>query len=180
MTKLSDNGDSRLPDHMFTRMPEHARRTPAQFADLAPDLFRAMVFGARIGFETVDWLNGGLFNADSAYPWNDPTSTPCWPPGSSTGRRSICRSFGTLFERGLDPDKRAQLGAHYTDRDKIMLLVEPVVIGPEVRHCRNEENVQESGIYWLTEAKGKLLGYLSHADYDSAGRANDGPIFKNL
>ena len=27
--------------------------------------------------------------------------------------------LGTLFERGLDPDKRAQLGAHYTDRDKI-------------------------------------------------------------
>ena len=36
----------------------------------------------------------------------------------------------TLFERGLDPGKRAQLGAHYMDRDKIMLLVEPVVIRP--------------------------------------------------
>ena len=36
--------------------------------------------------------------------------------------------LGTLFERGLDPGKRAQLGAHYTDRDKIMLIVEPVVI----------------------------------------------------
>ena len=35
-----------------------------------------------------------------------------------------------MFERGLDPGKRAQLGAHYTDRDKIMLLVEPVVIRP--------------------------------------------------
>ncbi len=35
-----------------------------------------------------------------------------------------------MFERGLDPDKRAQLGAHYTDRDKIMLLVDPVVVRP--------------------------------------------------
>jgi len=26
--------------------------------------------------------------------------------------------LGTLFERGLDPDKRSQLGAHYTDREK--------------------------------------------------------------
>ena len=34
--------------------------------------------------------------------------------------------LGTLFERGLDPDKRSQLGAHYTDRDKIMRIVEPV------------------------------------------------------
>ena len=38
--------------------------------------------------------------------------------------------LGTLFERSLDPGKRAQLGAHYTDGDKIMLLVEPVVIRP--------------------------------------------------
>jgi hypothetical protein len=35
-----------------------------------------------------------------------------------------------LFERGLDPDKRSQLGAHYTDRDKIMMLVEPVIRCP--------------------------------------------------
>ena len=43
------------------------------------------------------------------------------------------RIFGTLFERGLDPDKRSQLGAHYTDRDKIMLIVEPVIIRPLAR-----------------------------------------------
>ena len=35
--------------------------------------------------------------------------------------------LGTLFERGLDPDKRSQLGAHYTDRDKIMRIVDPVI-----------------------------------------------------
>ena len=38
--------------------------------------------------------------------------------------------FGTLFERFLDPDKRAQIGAHYTDPDKIMMIVEPVVARP--------------------------------------------------
>src|SRR5713101_2178099 len=38
--------------------------------------------------------------------------------------------FGTLFERGLDPDKRSQLGAHYTDRAKIMMIIEPVIIRP--------------------------------------------------
>ena len=36
--------------------------------------------------------------------------------------------LGTQFEHGLDPGKRAQLGAHYTDRGKILLLVEPVVV----------------------------------------------------
>ena len=38
--------------------------------------------------------------------------------------------LGTLFERGLDPGKRSQLGAHYTDRDKIMRIVDPVVVDP--------------------------------------------------
>jgi type II restriction/modification system DNA methylase subunit YeeA len=38
--------------------------------------------------------------------------------------------FGTLFERGLDPDKRSQLGAHYTDPESILRIVNPVVIEP--------------------------------------------------
>jgi type II restriction/modification system DNA methylase subunit YeeA len=38
--------------------------------------------------------------------------------------------FGTLFERGLDPAKRSQLGAHYTDPATILRLVEPVVVRP--------------------------------------------------
>ena len=38
--------------------------------------------------------------------------------------------FGTLFERALDPDKRSQLGAHYTSREDIETLIEPVVMEP--------------------------------------------------
>ena len=47
--------------------------------------------------------------------------------------------LGTLFERGLDPGKRAQLGAHYTDRDKILLLIEPVVIRPWLAEWATEK-----------------------------------------
>lgn len=36
----------------------------------------------------------------------------------------------TLFERFLDPDKRAQIGAHYTDCDKINKIIEPVIFEP--------------------------------------------------
>ena len=53
-----------LPDNMFTRMLEHARRRPEEFADLARDLFGAMSTGGRIGFEVVAWFNGGLFDDD--------------------------------------------------------------------------------------------------------------------
>ncbi len=42
--------------------------------------------------------------------------------------------LGALFEHSLGPDKRSQLGAHYTDRDKIMAIVEPVVVRPLLAH----------------------------------------------
>ena len=46
--------------------------------------------------------------------------------------------FGTLFERGLDPDKRSQQGAHYTDPDTIMKIVGPVVLEPWQREWESE------------------------------------------
>ena len=38
--------------------------------------------------------------------------------------------MGTLFERALEPEQRAQLGAHYTSEADIMTLVEPVLMAP--------------------------------------------------
>ena len=119
-----------LPGHMFTRMLEQARRTPGHFADLAGDLFRVMASGGRVGFETVDWFNGGLFDDDTALPLEKPDIDAVLAASNLDWSEIDPSILGTLFERGLDPDKRAQLGAHYTDRDKIMLIVEPVVIRP--------------------------------------------------
>ena len=119
-----------LPDHMFTRMLQQARRTPEQFTELAAELFRVMAAGGRVGFEAVDWFNGGLFD-DGAALQLEAADLETVLAASDLDWSEIDPSIlGTLFERGLDPGKRAQLGAHYTDRDKIMLLVEPVVIRP--------------------------------------------------
>ena len=119
-----------LADNIFTRMLEHAHKRPEDFAALARDLFGAMATGGRIGFEAVAWFNGGLFDDDTALPL-DKTEIDTTLKASSLDWSEIDPSIlGTLFERGLDPDKRSQLGAHYTDRDKIMLIVEPVVIRP--------------------------------------------------
>ena len=38
--------------------------------------------------------------------------------------------MGTLFERALDPEQRAQLGAHYTSEEDILTMVEPVLMAP--------------------------------------------------
>ena len=119
-----------LPDNLFTRMLDHARRKPEDFAALARDLFGAMATGGRIGFETVAWFNGGLFDDDTALPLNKADIETTLKASALDWSEIDPSILGTLFERGLDPDKRSQLGAHYTDRDKIMQIIEPVVIRP--------------------------------------------------
>ena len=119
-----------LPGQMFTRMLRQAQHTPDNFSDLASHLFREMSSGGRVGFETVDWFNGGLFDDDTALPLEKADIGTVLAASNLDWSEIDPSILGTLFERGLDPNKRTQLGAHYTDRDKIMLIVEPVVIRP--------------------------------------------------
>ena len=119
-----------LPDHLFTRMLRQAQRTPEQFTELAAELFRVMAAGGRVGFEAVAWFNGGLFDDGAALPLEAADIKTVLAASDLDWSEIDPSILGTLFERGLDPGKRAQLGAHYTDRDKIMLLVESVVIRP--------------------------------------------------
>ena len=82
------------------------------------------------GEHIIEWFNGGLFDDDVVIPLNQDdiqkivnVATLDW----SAIEPSI---FGTLFERGLDPAKRGQTGAHYTDPGSIMRIVNPVIVEP--------------------------------------------------
>ena len=119
-----------LPNNMFTRMLEEAHKRPEEFATMARALFGAMSTGGRVGFEPVAWFNGGLFDDDTALPLEKTDIDTVLAAAALDWSEIDPSILGTLFERGLDPDKRSQLGAHYTDRDKIMLIVEPVIIRP--------------------------------------------------
>ena len=119
-----------LPADMFTRMLQQARRQPEEFAAMARALFGAMATGGLVGFETVAWFNGGLFVDDVALPLEKSEIETTLEAAALDWSEIDPSILGTLFERGLDPDKRSQLGAHYTDRDKIMRIVEPVVVRP--------------------------------------------------
>lgn len=119
-----------LPNKMFERMIKTARPKPETFAVHAKALFGAMKTGGLVGFETVEWFNGGLFDNDDVLPleWEDLDDLI---RAAHLDWSDIDPSIlGTLFERGLDPAKRSQLGAHYTDRDKIMQIVNPVIVEP--------------------------------------------------
>jgi hypothetical protein len=59
--------------------------------------------------------------------------------------------FGTLFERALDPSKRAQLGAHYTSEADIKLIVQPVLMEPLQRQWLDIETEADPLLRELAE-----------------------------
>lgn len=120
-----------LPDHLFRQLIELNRATPAKFTTRLRQLFAAMsTSGNNFGVHDIHWFNGGLFADDSVFeltPADMGTLRAAADLDWSAVEPAI---FGTLFERSLDPGKRSQLGAHYTSKQDILLIVEPVVMAP--------------------------------------------------
>ncbi len=120
-----------LPPRLLAGMLDYAARAPGDFAPAASELFRAMRDrGGRVGFQPVPWFNGRLFDDDTALPLVAADIALLTQVAALDWAEVDASIFGTLFERGLDPDKRSQLGAHYTDREKIGLLVDAVIVRP--------------------------------------------------
>jgi hypothetical protein len=113
-------------------------------------LFKVMNKGGKFSMHTVPQFNGMLFK-DADVPehiggqeihtlerldqleWSDVEATV----------------FGTLFERVIDPKQRKMLGAHYTSRDDIELIVQPVLMEP----LRREWNAIRADVTEYTESR---------------------------
>ena len=126
-----------LPGALLTRLVETTRLRPDVFTRRLATLFGAMTGGGDFGEHDIKHFNGGLF-ADAAVLPLTRDDLAVLSEAAKLDWASIEPSiFGTLFERGLDPDKRAQLGAHYTSRADILLIVEPVLMAPLRRRWRS-------------------------------------------
>lgn len=119
-----------LPASVFTRALQAATRRPETAEAMLRDLFRVMHKGGNFGPEYVEWFNGGLFDSDDALPLTLNDINDVLAAAKLDWSAIEPSIFGTLFERGLDPSKRAQLGAHYTDAASIMRIVNPVIKEP--------------------------------------------------
>ena len=86
--------------------------------------------GGPFGAEEIDWFNGGLFDTADVLELNRSEIATLLEVSRLNWALIEPALFGTLFERGLDPGQRAQRGAHYTDRESIWKLVEPVILRP--------------------------------------------------
>jgi hypothetical protein len=119
-----------LPAAVFTQLVQRGQMRPAAFAAQLKQLFATMATGGFFGAEDIPYFDGGLFDDDSVRSLDSEgmviLARVCGLDWSSIEPSII----GTLFERGLDPAKRAQLGAHFTSKDDILLIVEPVLMTP--------------------------------------------------
>ncbi len=149
-----------LPDNVFSEIVETGMAERDQFADMLGDLFRAMQSAnGRFGTTRIPWFNGGLFDDDEVLPLGQAEMAALADSIKLDWSAIEPSIFGTLFERGLDPEKRKEMaslfdgeappasaaetrryfdrpaadrgvGIHYTDTGTIMKLIEPVVLRP--------------------------------------------------
>lgn len=114
-------------------------------------LFSAMQSGGQYGNDDIAWFNGGLFKTIDVPPLQPEDITALRNAAENLDWRAIDPTiFGTLFERGLDPDARAPLGAHYTDVETINKLIRPLIVEPFTTEW-------ESALPLLKKAQGKGL-----------------------
>ena len=128
-----------LPDHIFSKLVRSVQDKPDQFESRAAALFAAMKDGGDFALNAIEWFNGGLFEDAATLALEAPELKTLLEAAALDWSEIDPSIFGTLFERGLDPSKRSQLGAHYTDPDTIMKIVRPVVVAPLLAEWETEK-----------------------------------------
>jgi type II restriction/modification system DNA methylase subunit YeeA len=119
-----------LPKGLFTDLLERGVKQPDELQRKLSSLFKAMKDGATWGPDDILWFNGGLFDDDVALKLEPIEIKMIYDTALKDWSDIDPSIMGTLFERGLDPSKQSQLGAHYTDRDMIMKIINPVIVEP--------------------------------------------------
>nr|MDP2191598.1 hypothetical protein [Rhodoferax sp.] len=119
-----------LPGRMFERLVTNRKITCDKLTQGLADLFTAMGDGGMFGADEIPWFNGGLFKTIDVPQLTILDVTELRNAANLNWSAIDVSIFGTLFERGLDPAKRSQLGAHYTDPATILRIIEPVVQRP--------------------------------------------------
>lgn len=117
---------------IFTAILKAAYTDPLKATNRIKNLFTAMQKkGGQYGNDDIAWFNGGLFKTIEVPPLTESDLVILYHAADALDWRAIDPTiFGTLFERGLDPNCRAQLGAHYTDVATINKLIDPLITRP--------------------------------------------------
>src|SRR5438128_4641239 len=119
-----------LPRNVVTDIFKTGVDDPVHFAEVLEDLFQKMAKGGTFGPHKIRHFNGHLFEEATVFELTEQEIGKLAVAGEADWQFIQPSIMGNLFERGLDPDHRAQLGAHYTSEEDIKTLVEPVLMAP--------------------------------------------------
>jgi len=119
-----------LPNKLFERLLDKSQTDPDKLSTRLESLFISMRKGGDFGADEISWFNGGLFEKIEVLPLTTPEIKMLYEASKLDWSGIEPSIFGTLFERGLDPQKRSQLGAHYTDQQSILRIINPVIVEP--------------------------------------------------
>ena len=142
-----------LPARLFQRLIEAGAKNPEELTAMLAELFKAMTQGGRFGIDRIHHFDGGLFQDADVLPFTFPDVEILRRAATLNWGQIEPAIFGTLFERGLDPSKRSQLGAHYTDRESILRVVEPVLMAPLRREWSGTRTEVQDLLQKAREAK---------------------------
>ncbi len=119
-----------LPKDAFSRIIDAAHDYPEDFSVMTSQLFGLMKTGGTSIVGRIRHFNGGVFDSEDA-PALGVVDLKYLAAASRQDWRALNPGiFGTLFERIIDPSRRAQLGAHYTEVADINDVIEPVILTP--------------------------------------------------
>ncbi|MEX2169487.1 MAG: DNA methyltransferase [Pirellulales bacterium] len=146
-----------LPEKLFTRLLQSSKADPRKLTDRLRLLFTAMARGGDFGADEIRYFNGGLFNDSDVLELKREDIDELLVITGYDWASVEPSIFGTLFERSLDPAKRSQIGAHYTSREDILTLLEPVVMTP-LRREWAEVKAECDKLWAEVKTKGKAPG----------------------
>ncbi|HWW02797.1 MAG TPA: DNA methyltransferase [Candidatus Acidoferrum sp.] len=119
-----------LPQNLFANVLKASLHDPAYLTEAMEQLFRVMTKGGLYGQYRIRHFNGHLFEDSTVFELTEEEIAKLAEAAEADWQFIQPSIMGNLFERGLDPDQRAQLGAHYTSEADILTLVEPVLMAP--------------------------------------------------
>ena len=119
-----------LPANLFQRIVGKSTGSPEKLATRLGELFQSMQAGGDFMLEDIAWFNGGLFQVIEPIPLVTSEVKALLAASNMNWSHIEPSIFGTMFERGLDPAMRSQLGANYTDPGTIGKIIEPVIVRP--------------------------------------------------
>ncbi|MEQ1487429.1 MAG: DNA methyltransferase [Methylotenera sp.] len=119
-----------LPEKLFETVLDKSNPDGSKAQKRLSELFNAMQGGGDFAMNDIPWFNGGLFKIVNVPVLQTNDVVSLLEAARMDWSQIEPAILGTLFERGLNPDMRSQLGAHYTDPATIMKIIRPVIEQP--------------------------------------------------